>query len=128
MTLESMTPSGEPADEAVATLSDLDETVAFRVWGGDWCPDCRERLPAFATALEAAGIDADRVHVYPVDRVDGEKVGPRVDRDDIAAIPTVIVESCRDPTDPDASGTELARFVEDEGEPIATWLAERLAE
>ncbi|AWB27006.1 thioredoxin [Halococcoides cellulosivorans] len=128
MTLDSMTPDGEPSADAVATLSEIDDSVAIRVWGGDWCPDCRDRLPAFAAALAAAGIDDQRVHVYPVEKRDGEKVGPRVERDEIVSIPTVVVESGADPTDRDGSGTERARYVEDEGEPIATWLADRLAE
>ncbi|MFB6163307.1 MAG: thioredoxin [Halococcoides sp.] len=126
MRLDSMGPAGDPSEQAVARLASLDDSIAIRVWGGDWCPDCRDRLPPFAAALDAAGFDDERLHVYPVERSGGEKTGPRVERDGIDAIPTVIVESCSDPTDRDASGTEHARYVEDEGEPIAAWLADRL--
>jgi thiol-disulfide isomerase/thioredoxin len=93
------------------------EGLTVRVWGGDWCGDCRRQLPDFAAALAAAGVPADRIHQYPVEKVDGEKLGPGMDDFDVAYIPTVVVE--RD-------GVERARFVEDEGVPIATYLADRL--
>lgn len=103
-------------DEVTATLGAADLT--YRVWGGDWCPDCRRQLPAFAAALAAAGVPDDRVSQYPVETAaDGSKTGPEVDAYDVTRIPTVVVE--RD-------GAELARFVEDAADPVAVVLARRL--
>ena len=122
MTLATLTP---PADwdaaahaEAVETLAALDDTFTFLVWGDDGCGDCQALLPAFGAALEAAAIPEDRVVEYPVERLpEGRKRGPQVEAYGIERIPTVVVE--RD-------GEELARFVEDEGMPIAEYLAARL--
>jgi len=94
--------------------------LVFKVWGGDWCKDCRGQLPDFGAALEAAGVPEDRIEHYPVEKEDdGSKVGPKVEEYGIELIPTVVVE--RD-------GEELARFVEEESQPIAVYLAEHLRE
>jgi len=96
------------------------EGLTFTVWGGDWCSDCRRQLPAFGAALDAAGVPDDAVTEHGVEkREDGSKVGPEVEAYGIERIPTVVVE--RD-------GREVARFVEEEPVPIATYLAERLRE
>ncbi|NHX36187.1 MULTISPECIES: thioredoxin family protein [Halolamina] len=92
--------------------------LTFRVWGGDWCGDCRQLLPAFAAALDAAGVPDERIHAHAVEREDGEKVGEGLEEYGIELIPTVIVE--RD-------GSEIARFVESEGRPIAEYLADAIA-
>lgn len=103
-------------EDAVAALGGAAYT--FRVWGGDWCGDCRGQLPDFAAALSAAGVPADRIEQYPVEK-DGEggKVGPRVGEYGVERIPTVVVE--RD-------GEEVARFVEEADVPIAVALARQL--
>lgn len=94
------------------------DELTFKVWAGDWCPDCRRQLPDFAAALDAAGVPAERIEQYPVEKEeDGSKTGPLVEEYDVALIPTVVVE--RD-------GREVARFVEEESVPIATYLAEQL--
>ncbi|MFB6136635.1 MAG: thioredoxin [Halobacteriaceae archaeon] len=101
--------------EALAAVAD-DATV--KVWGGDWCKDCRAALPGLAAALEAAGVPDERVEHYPVEKADdGSKVGPGVEEYDVELIPTIVVE--RD-------GEELARFVEDEDVPAAVYLADEL--
>lgn len=106
--------------DTVDTWAALADDVSVKVWGGDWCTDCRSQLPDFAAALDAAGVPADAVEHYPVEKADdGSKVGPRVEEYDVEYIPTVVVE--RD-------GEELARFVEDEADPIAVWLADVLAD
>lgn len=117
--LETMRPATDwdPATHERAVETFADETLHFRVWGGDWCPDCRERLPPFAAALAAAGVGEDRLTVYPVERVDGEKQGPGMSEFGVDRIPTVIVE--RD-------GEELARFVEESAMPISEYLCRRL--
>lgn len=94
------------------------ENLVFRIWGGDWCGDCRQQLPQFAAALDAAGVPDERIHAYAVDREDGEKVGEGIEEYGIELIPTVIVE--RD-------GEEIARFVESEDRPIAEYLAAELS-
>jgi thiol-disulfide isomerase/thioredoxin len=105
-------------EEEVATLAA--DGLVFRVWGGDWCSDCRGQLPDFAAALAAAEVPDERIHHYPVEkRADGSKRGPLVEEYGIELIPTVVVE--RD-------GTELARFVESAPVPIAAALTESLHE
>jgi len=113
-------PAWDPAayEDAVETFERLAGEIEVRVWGGDWCKDCRAQLPDFGAALDAAGVPDERVHNYPVEkRDDGSKVGELVQEYDIEYIPTVVVE--RD-------DEELARFVEEEPEPIVVHLAEQL--
>ncbi|MFB6280920.1 MAG: thioredoxin family protein [Haloferacaceae archaeon] len=122
MGLDTMEP--DPAWDAAAHAGTVEALgtggLSFLVWGGDWCPDCRRQLPAFAAALDAAGVPDGAVTEYAVEkRDDGSKVGPGVEAYGIERIPTVVVE--RD-------GREVARFVEEEPVPIATYLAERLRE
>lgn len=104
-------------EDAVETLAD--PALTFRVWGGDWCSDCRQQLPDLGAALRAAEVPADRLHVYPVERGKDGKVGENVDEYDVERIPTVVVE--------DDAGEERARFVESEPVPIPVYLADRLA-
>lgn len=121
--LETMRPSDDPGpgpdavdDDTLAALGA--DGLVYRVWGGDWCGDCRRQLPAFASALAAACVPADRIHEYPVEKTaDGSKTGEKVAEYGVEFIPTVLVE--RD-------GEEVARFVEDADEPVADYLAARL--
>jgi len=107
-------PDWTAADEmAVETLAAHDD-LAYHVWGGDWCPDCRRQLPDFAAALDAAGVSDGRIHHHELDR---DKQGSGVEAYGVEYIPTVVVE--RD-------GEELARFVERESAPIAAFLAEQI--
>ncbi|WP_227130789.1 TlpA family protein disulfide reductase [Halorubellus salinus] len=104
-------------EDTVATWEALADRVVVKVWGGDWCVDCRQQLPDFGALLDAAGVDA--VEHYPVEREDGGKVGPGVDEYGIEFIPTVVVEDRE-------TGEELARFVEDAAVPVGVVLAEDL--
>ena len=118
--LETMQPN--PAWDADSYPDVVDalsgEGLVFKVWGGDWCVDCRGQLPDFGAALDAAGVPDERIEMYPVEKHDdGSKVGPYVEEYGIELIPTVVVE--RD-------GEEVARFVEDADEPIASFLASQL--
>lgn len=88
--------------------------VTYRVWGADWCGDCRAALPDFFAALEAAGVPDEEVEVYEVDR---DKEGPQVEAYDVSLIPTVVVE--RD-------GEEVARFEESADRPAAKYVADGL--
>jgi len=124
MTLETLAPAPtwEPTDHraAIDTLAGLGNEYVFLVWGDDGCGDCQALLPDFGAALESADVPADRIVEYAVERLpEGQKRGPQVPEYGIERIPTVVVE--RD-------GEEVARFVEDEGLPIAEYLAERLRE
>ena len=110
----------ESYDDAVAVFESLADEMVVKVWGGDWCKDCRSQLPDFGAALEAAGVET--VEHYPVEKADdGSKVGPEVDEYGIELIPTVVVED-------EATGEELARFVEEEELPVVVHLAERLSD
>jgi len=109
----------ESYPDTVATLSELGDDLVFRVWGGDWCRDCRAQLPAFGAALKAAEVPEKNVEHYPTEKEeDGSKTGPLVEEYGIEYIPTVVVE--RD-------GKEVVRFVESGDEPIAVYLANQLA-
>lgn len=115
-TMESDQGAGHDAPpEVVEALADDD--LRFKVWGGDWCPDCTDQLPRFAAILDEAAVPEDRVDQYPVEKVDGEKEGPGMDEYDVEYIPTVVVLR---------RGEEVARFVESADEPIAESLAGEL--
>ena len=117
--LDTMTPAPDAADDVPSDVAAAlgDEDLRYKVWGGDWCPDCTGQLPRFAAVLDAAGVPAERIEQYPVEKVDGEKVGPGMDEYGVEFIPTVVV--LRD-------GEEVARFVESADEPIADYLARGL--
>ncbi|WP_049930548.1 TlpA family protein disulfide reductase [Halosimplex carlsbadense] len=122
MSLETMDPNPvwteEAYGETVDVLAALADDVTFKVWGGDWCIDCRSQLPDFGAALDAAGVPDHRIEEYAVEKEeDGTKIGPNVDEYDIEYIPTVVVER---------NGEEVARFVEEEPVPIAVYLAREL--
>lgn len=102
--------------DTVDTLAAYSDELVYRVWGGDWCKDCRAQLPDFGAALEAAEVPDENVVHYPVDQ---DKQGPGVDEYGIEYIPTVVVEH---------EGAEIARFVEEEPVPIAVYLADRIRE
>ncbi len=118
MALKTLEPNpawtAEAYDDTVDVLEAYRDELVFNVWAGDWCPDCRSQLPDFAAALDAAAVPEDSIEHY---ELDSNKEGPGVEEYDIEFIPTVVVE--RD-------GEELCRFVEDEGVPIAVYLAEQL--
>jgi thiol-disulfide isomerase/thioredoxin len=122
MTLETLAPDATDGDalddEVLAALGGGD--YRFKVWGGDWCGDCQRQLPAFAAALDAAGVPADRIEDFPVTKGSDGKEGEGVDEYGIELIPTVVVES--------ADGEELARFVEEADVSIAEFLARELGE
>ena len=122
MSLETMEPNPVWTEEAYAETVDIlnavKDEVTYKVWGGDWCTDCRSQLPDFGAALDAAAVPDDRVEEYAVEKADdGSKVGPMVEEYDIELIPTVVVE--RD-------GEEVARFVEEEPVPISVSLGREL--
>ena len=119
MSLETMKPN--PAwdeasyEDAVDTLEAHNDELVYKVWGGDWCKDCRKLLPDFGAALDAAGVPDDRIEEIAVDE---DKQGPGVEEYGIEYIPTVVVL--------DDDGEEVTRFVEEEDQPPAIWLADRL--
>lgn len=120
MTLETLDP--DPAFDAdtldSAVLDALDAEYRYLIWGGDWCGDCQDQLPAFGAALSAAGVADDHIESFPVSKGPDGKEGPKLGAYDIERIPTVVVES--------AAGEELARFVERAAVPIAVALARDL--
>ena len=119
MTLETMQPNptwdAASYEDAVETLKAYNDEVVYKVWGGDWCKDCRKLLPDLGAALEAAGVPDERIEEIAVDE---DKQGPGVSEYGIEYIPTVVVE-----TD---DGEEVTRFVEEESLPPALWLADQL--
>lgn len=108
--------AGDAHSDTVETLERYSDELVYKVWGGDWCKDCRSQLPDFAAALSAADVPEKRIEHYELDQ---DKQGPGVEEYGIELIPTVVVE--RD-------GEEVVRFVEEESVPIAVWIASRLRE
>ncbi|WP_117364359.1 TlpA family protein disulfide reductase [Natrarchaeobaculum sulfurireducens] len=126
MSLETMQPNptwdAASYEDAVATLEAHADDLVYKVWGGDWCKDCRKLLPDFGAALEAAGVPDDNIEEIAVDQ---DKQGPGVDEYGIEYIPTIVVERVSDGPDED-DGEEVVRFVEKEDLPPAIWVAEQL--
>lgn len=122
--LETMRPNPawdpETYGDPVSTFAALRDRLVVKVWGGDWCSDCRSQLPDFGAALEAAGVPDDRIEEYPVEKADdGSKVGPEVEVYGIKYVPTVVIE---------VDGEEAGRFVEEAEVPIVVHLADQLGE
>ncbi|PSQ49037.1 thioredoxin [Halobacteriales archaeon SW_6_65_15] len=90
--------------------------VTYRIWGADWCGDCRAVLPDFFAALEAAGVPDDEIEVYEVDE---DKDGELVAEYDVTLIPTIVVEH-------EEREETIARFEESESRPAAQFVAEHL--
>ncbi|MBV0903370.1 thioredoxin family protein [Haloarcula salina] len=121
-TLETMEPNPvwvkDAYSDTVDVLTRHSQDLVFKIWGGDWCKDCRAQLPDFGAALDAAGVPDANVHHYPVEKEDdGSKTGPQVEEYGIEYIPTVVVER---------GGEEIARFVEEEPVPISVHLAQKI--
>jgi len=120
MPLETLEPNpawvADAYADTVETLGTHRDELVYRIWGGDWCKDCRAQLPDFGAALAAADVPDERIHEHAVDE---QKQGPGVEEYGIERIPTVVVEH---------DGEEIARFVEDEGLPIALYLADQIEE
>ena len=120
--LETMRPNpvwaADAYEDALEVWREVADVATVKVWGGDWCKDCRSQLPDFGAGVEAAGIPRERVEHYPVEKADdGSKVGPGVEEYGIEFIPTVVVE---------VDGEEVARFVEEADRPILVYLADEL--
>ena len=92
--------------------------VTYKVWGADWCGDCRAVMPDFFAALDAAGVPDGEMEVYEVDE---NKDGEGVEEHDVTLIPTIVVER-------EESGEELVRFEESEDRPAAQYVADALLE
>jgi thiol-disulfide isomerase/thioredoxin len=118
MPLETMEPNPVWVEDAYAETVNVFEAygqdLVLRIWGGDWCKDCRAQLPDFGAALAAAEVPEDNIVHYGLDQ---DKEGPGVDEYDIEYIPTVVVEH---------NGEEVARFVEEESVPISVYLADEI--
>lgn len=118
MSLETMEPNpvwvADAYADTVDVLTAYGEDLTFKVWGGDWCKDCRSQLPDFGAALDAAEVPEENVEHFELDQ---DKEGPGVEEYDIEYIPTVVVEH---------EGDEIARFVEEEPVPISVYLADEI--
>lgn len=119
MSLETMrpTPTWDAAsyEDTVDTFADHRDELTYKIWGGDWCKDCRSLLPDFGAALDAADVPEHRIDEIAVDQ---DKQGPGVEEYGIEYIPTIVAE--------DDDGEEVARFVESEDAPPAVYLADEI--
>ncbi len=120
MPLKTMEPNpvwvADAYGDTVDVLAEYGQDLTFRIWGGDWCKDCRAQLPDFGAALDAAEVPEENTIHHELDQ---DKQGPGVEEYGIEYIPTVVVEH---------DGEEIARFVEEESVPIAIYLADSLEE
>ncbi|MDS0477546.1 thioredoxin domain-containing protein [Natrinema sp. 1APR25-10V2] len=119
MSLETMRPNptwdAASYEDAVDAIAAHRDELTYKIWGGDWCKDCRALLPDFGAALEAAEVPDERIEEYALDQ---DKQGPGVEEYDIELIPTIVVEN--------DEGEEITRFVEEEDVPPAVWLADEI--
>jgi thiol-disulfide isomerase/thioredoxin len=119
MPLETLEPNpvwvAEAYNDTVEILETHNADIEYKIWGGDWCKDCRAQLPDFGAALETADVPDTHIQSFEVDQ---DKQGPKVEEYDIERIPTVVAER---------RGEEIARFVESESAPIAVYLADQIA-
>lgn len=120
MTLETLEPNpvwvAEAYNDTIEILEAHSARIRYKIWGADWCKDCRATLPDFGAALDAADVPNSHIEVFEVDQ---NKQGPKVAEYEIERIPTVVAER---------GGEEIARFVESESTPIAVYLADRIAD
>jgi len=119
MSLETMRPNptwdAASYEEAVETLAAYNDDVVYKIWGGDWCKDCRALLPDFGAALEAAAVPDERIEESSLDQ---DKQGP--------ASTSTISSTFRRSWSRNDEGEEITRFVEEEDVPPAVWLAEEI--
>lgn len=101
-------------NEVVDAIEAAVGEVTYKVWGADWCGDCRAVMPDFFAALDAAGVPDEEISVYEVDQ---DKAGELTEEYDVTLIPTIVVEQ---------DDEELFRFEESEDVPAATYVADRL--
>lgn len=120
VSLSSFEPDPTWGEDAYAETVDrfraLPAEAVIRVWGGDWCGDCRRELPKLAAALVAAEFPEDQLFVYAVDE---EKSGALVEEYGIEVVPTVVVE---------VGGAAVARFEEGAALPAPVAVANQLDE
>ncbi|WP_158056411.1 thioredoxin family protein [Halorussus halophilus] len=100
--------------EVVSALESAVGEVTYKIWGADWCGDCRTVMPDFFAALDAAGVPDEEIETYEVDQ---NKDGELTDEYDVTLIPTIVLEQ---------DDEELFRFEESEDVPVATYVADRL--
>ncbi len=93
--------------EALRTLQQKSQAV-FMVFGGSWCGDTHQQLGMIMAILEQAGVPAERVKLYGVDRAKMEPSGTAAGYA-IQRVPTLVILS---------RGAELGRIVEF---PKAAW-------
>ncbi len=51
--------------DTVDVLTRYADEFVSKIWGGDWCKDCRTQLPDFAAALDAAEVPRNRSTTTP---------------------------------------------------------------
>jgi hypothetical protein len=96
--------------EKAAALKQLQQKSqsSFLIFGGSWCKDTHQQLGMIMAILEQAGVPAERVKLYGVDRSKTEPSGTAT-KNAIQRVPTLAIMS--------RSG-EMGRIVE---YPQATW-------
>jgi hypothetical protein len=96
--------------EKVASLKKLQQQsqATFVIFGGSWCKDTHQQLGMIMAVLEQAGVPAERVKLYAVDRSKTEPSGTAA-KHSIQKVPTMVILS---------KTGEMGRIVE---YPQTTW-------
>lgn len=96
--------------EKAASLKQLQQKsqAVFLIFGGSWCKDTHQQLGMIMAILEQAGVTAEQVKLYGVDRSKTEPSGTAV-RHSIQRVPTLLILS---------KTGEMGRIVE---YPTTTW-------
>jgi hypothetical protein len=96
--------------EKAASLKQVQQKsqASILIFGGSWCKDTHEQLGMIMAILDQAGVPADRVKLYGVDRSKTEPSGTAA-KHGIQRVPTMVIVS---------KAGEMGRIVE---YPAATW-------
>ncbi len=58
----------EVGQQFVQMIKQVEDSVSTLVFLGTWCPDSRREVPRFLKVADEAGIPADRIKLYALDR------------------------------------------------------------
>ena len=108
----------KPATVPVSVISKLSKSITIEVFGGTWCSDTHELLPAFYKVMDAAHISDAQITLHLVNREKKAKDGS-TDKYKIVSVPTFVVM---------INGVQAGRVVESVKKSIEADIAEILTD